>query len=77
MTFVLKHDKLTHEVVRSSFTTKVFADPAADEMITQLHPFRGVGMPEDVAGIAVFLASDDARWVSGQPIVVDGAYTAQ
>ena len=51
--------------------------PGADEMVTQLHPFRGIGVPEDISGIAVFLASEDARWVSGTGIVVDGAYTAQ
>ena len=42
-----------------------------------LHPFRGLGMPEDVAGPAVFLASEDARWITGVALPVDGGMTAQ
>jgi NAD(P)-dependent dehydrogenase (short-subunit alcohol dehydrogenase family) len=47
-------------------------------MIEKLHPFgERFGEPEDVSRIAVFLASDDARWVNGAPITVDGGFTAQ
>jgi 3-oxoacyl-[acyl-carrier protein] reductase len=35
-------------------------------------PLGRVGQPEDVAGVAVFLASDAARYLTGQVIVVDG-----
>lgn len=41
------------------------------------HPFRGLGEPEDIAKAAVFLASDDASWITGVPLPVDGGYTAQ
>jgi 3-oxoacyl-[acyl-carrier protein] reductase len=34
-----------------------------------------IGTPEDVAGVAVFLASDLARYVTGQVIGVDGGMT--
>lgn len=30
-----------------------------------LHPFRGVGIPDDIARAALFLASEDASWLSG------------
>lgn len=33
--------------------------------IIDLHPFRGLGIPDDIARAAVFLASDDASWVTG------------
>lgn len=39
-----------------------------------LAPFRGVGEPEDIAKVAVFLASDDASWITGVPLPVDGEY---
>ena len=40
--------------------------------LTAAHPFKGLGEPEDIAKVAVFLASDDASWVSGVPLAVDG-----
>lgn len=36
----------------------------------------GLGQPEDVAGVVVFLLSEDARWITGVTIPVDGGLTA-
>lgn len=63
--------------VQSALSKDVLADPNVAAAVTALHPFRGIGVPEDVARIAVFLASDDARWVTGTGIACDGGYTAQ
>lgn len=46
-------------------------------MVEQMQCLGGIGKPEDVARIAVFLASDDARFVTGTTIMVDGGFTAQ
>ena len=35
------------------------------DQAASLHPFRGLGEPDDIAGPAVFLASEDAKWVTG------------
>ena len=35
-------------------------------------PAGRMGTPEDVAGAAVYFASDDSRWVTGAQLVVDG-----
>lgn len=40
------------------------------------HPLRRIGTPGDIAGVAAFLASDDAAFVSGAMLVVDGGFTA-
>ena len=40
------------------------------------HPIGHVGEPEDVANAVLFLASDEARFVHGAALVVDGGYTA-
>jgi NAD(P)-dependent dehydrogenase (short-subunit alcohol dehydrogenase family) len=37
-------------------------------------PLGGVGEPEDVAALVRFLLSDDARWITGQSIAVDGGH---
>jgi len=36
----------------------------------------GIGMPEDIAGPIYFLCSDDARWLTGQSVFVDGGHMA-
>lgn len=47
-------------------------DQAVAEL-AQLHPVGHIGDPADVGAVAAFLASDDARFVSGQVVIVDGA----
>lgn len=41
------------------------------------HPLGGTGEPDDVAWGAVYLASDEAKWVTGSELVIDGGYTAR
>ena len=44
--------------------------------IGQLNPTRRAGMPDDIAGAALFLASDDSAYVNGQAIAVDGGLSS-
>jgi 3-oxoacyl-[acyl-carrier protein] reductase len=37
-------------------------------------PLRRIGRPQDIAGTAVFLASDDASWITGETFVISGGY---
>jgi 3-oxoacyl-[acyl-carrier protein] reductase len=37
-------------------------------------PLRRIGQPQDIAGAAVFLASDDSSWITGETFVVSGGY---
>ncbi len=53
-------------------------DPAAARAgIAALHPVGRTGQPADVANLAVWLASDESSFCSGQQFVVDGGFTAQ
>jgi NAD(P)-dependent dehydrogenase (short-subunit alcohol dehydrogenase family) len=42
-----------------------------------LHPLGHVGEPDDIAWGAVYLASDEAKFVTGSELVIDGGYTAR
>jgi NAD(P)-dependent dehydrogenase (short-subunit alcohol dehydrogenase family) len=43
---------------------------------TAAHPIGRLGRPEDIAGAAVYLASDESSWVTGAVLPVDGGYLA-
>lgn len=57
-------------------TKELFEDVESNKSLTSKHPFRGLGLPTDLAKAAVFLASEDASWVTGVMLPVDGGYTA-
>jgi NAD(P)-dependent dehydrogenase (short-subunit alcohol dehydrogenase family) len=53
------------------------ADPAAArKAVDALHPLGHIGEPADVAWGAVYLASDESKFVTGTELVIDGGYTA-
>lgn len=62
---------LTAEVIRRA------PDPGAvrRERIS-VHPLGRLGLPEDIAALAVYLASDESAWVTGAALPVDGGYLA-
>lgn len=49
------------------------APPAAQEIAKSRSPMGRLGEPAEIADVVAFLASDEARWVSGQNICVNGA----
>ncbi|MEM6566540.1 MAG: SDR family NAD(P)-dependent oxidoreductase [Pseudomonadota bacterium] len=50
---------------------------ALKEAACDVHPIRSYGQPEDVANLVLWLASDEARYASGQLWVIDGGLSAQ
>jgi len=44
--------------------------------LERIHPLGRIGTPEDVAGVVAFLASDDAAFMTGESVLVDGGRTA-
>jgi NAD(P)-dependent dehydrogenase (short-subunit alcohol dehydrogenase family) len=57
-------------LVKTDFARALW-EPAGDEGARAL-PLRRFGEPDDIAGSAVYLASDAARWITGHVLVVDG-----
>ncbi len=50
---------------------------AAREAVEALHPLGHMGEPDDIAWGVVYLASDEAKFVTGAELVIDGGYTAR
>ena len=61
---------------RTALTAGLFQDPAKEAKFTALHPLGRMGEPEDIANAALFLASDEASWITGIAMPVDGGFTA-
>ena len=62
--------------VLTNLTQSSFDDPEIREDLLGRIPLGRVGMPEDVVGAAVFLASEAADLITGQTLYVDGGWTA-
>jgi glucose 1-dehydrogenase len=58
--------------IRTDMYKGVVADPAAVKRVMSRTPMGRPGEPSEVASIAAFLASDDASYVTGETIYVDG-----
>jgi NAD(P)-dependent dehydrogenase (short-subunit alcohol dehydrogenase family) len=55
-----------------SSKTMVGGEAAALEILATAQPFPRAGKPEDIASMALFLASDEAEWITGAAMIVDG-----
>ena len=49
----------------------------AEDMVRRVQPWPARGEPEDIASAALFLASDESAFVTGESLVVDGGYSVQ
>lgn len=52
-------------------------DDPTREHLTGLHPLGRLGQPRDIGALVSFLVSEEGRWVSGQLINADGAFSAR
>ena len=63
--------------VETNMTRRLTENPESYEALKGRHPMGRLGQPDDIANAALFLASDEAAFVTGAPLIVDGGYTAQ
>jgi NAD(P)-dependent dehydrogenase (short-subunit alcohol dehydrogenase family) len=62
--------------IMTAHVEQFFPDPAARAIRLERVPLGRFGQPEDAAGLACFLASDAASWLTGQVIVLDGGISS-
>jgi 3-oxoacyl-[acyl-carrier protein] reductase len=60
-------------VVKTKFAAALYEH--REEALASRYPLQRLGMPADISGAVAFLLSDDAGWITGQTLVVDGGVT--
>ena len=63
--------------IKTDMTRESWTDPETKGRTERVVPLGRYGQPVDVANAVLFLASDEAAYITGAEIVVDGGYTAQ
>jgi NAD(P)-dependent dehydrogenase (short-subunit alcohol dehydrogenase family) len=63
-------------MIRTPFTAYMFDDPDKAKRIRAAHAIGREGQPEEIAAVAAFLLSDDASFMTGAIVSVDGGQTA-
>lgn len=57
-------------VVKTRFATALYE--GKEERVAKAYPLKRLGVPEDIGSVVAFLLSDDAGWMTGQTLTVDG-----
>ncbi len=62
-------------IIKTDFARALWEDPERRKLVEARAPLRRIGEPEDIGGIALFLASRAAAHITGQMIIADGGET--
>jgi NAD(P)-dependent dehydrogenase (short-subunit alcohol dehydrogenase family) len=61
-------------VVKTDFAKALYEKD--EEKVASRYPMKRLGVPNDTSKLAAFLLSDDASWITGQTVVIDGGITS-
>ena len=70
----IRVNALAPGLVKTRLAAAIWEGPG-EEKVAKRIPLRRLGVPDDIATAALFLASDAASWITGQMLVVDGGTT--
>lgn len=73
----IRVNNLAPGYIRTRMTEASFTDPSAHEDRLSRMIIKRWGVPKDLVGAAIFLASDASSYITGQDIFVDGGWTAK
>ena len=71
----IRVNSLAPGAIKTSINTEAWSTPEAEAALLKLIPYGRVGEPDDIGRVAVWLASDEADYVHGASIVIDGGMT--
>lgn len=74
--FNIRVNTLSPGFIETTLTERVLRQPAIRKALVEQAPMRRLGEPHEVARAALFLASDDASYVTGADLAVDGGMSA-
>lgn len=66
----VRANSIAPAVVKTKFAAALYE--GREEEAAAAYPMKRLGVPEDVAGAAAFLLSDQSGWITGQTLVIDG-----
>ena len=73
--FRIRVNSIAPGAIRTPINREAWETPEAYEKLMELVPYKRIGEPEDIARAAVWLASDNADYVNGISLFVDGGMT--
>ena len=73
--FRIRVNAIAPGAIRTPINTAAWDTPEAYADLMRLIPYKRIGEPEDIAHAAVWLASDEADYVTGTTLYVDGGMT--
>lgn len=73
--FGIRCNAIVPGATETPLTDEIFADPSVRQSLTQATALGRLGRPDDLVGIAVFLASDESAFATGAHFFVDGGLT--
>jgi 3-oxoacyl-[acyl-carrier protein] reductase len=63
-------------IINAGMIKPYLEDPQARKVLEERQPLNRIGEPNDVSSAAIFLASDEARWITGTILNIDGGKSA-